>query len=144
MAGLPPLTLRFSSSVVLSCILLAQHVLVVFSLACFPFTPAVHFCLASCVLLCGLRILQSNRAAGGRWAMGLQLVGTELFVVGTEHRIRVRLVTATVWHCLVVLRLRGCENGRKLALVVLPDSCSRQHWRQLQVLLRHGLEREDA
>lgn len=54
-----------------------------------------------------------------------------------DREVCVDLLQATIWSWLVVANFRDVSDGRRYAVVVLPDSASVSQRRQLRVLLRH-------
>ncbi len=56
--------------------------------------------------------------------------------------INVELQQATVWQGLMALHLRDTKNRVNYSLLLFPDSCDAQSWRQLKVMLRYGLPQQ--
>lgn len=65
---------------------------------------------------------------------------TQWQMVLRNRTIAMDLKHATVWRHLVTLHFRQSDTHQSYQVIILPDSCDAEQFRQLRVLLRFGLQ----
>lgn len=138
--GIPPLQIRLKPSLILVALVLAVHAVFAMALWSLPLATGCRLLWLGVILGHGGYCLWRFGSVAYTGRISALLADQRGWVAETSAGpVPVTLRAATVWRGMVVLNFQSPGTRRALHLALLPDSCCRDSWRQLQVLLRHGL-----
>lgn len=140
--GSPELSLTLNPSRYLLIYLISVHSLVSLSVVCYPLSATVRAVFFLLVLIHGIFYCYRVGFYGSPDRVTLLEIQRRGVWVGChKDRLRVDIVSATVWKWITVINVRA-QGGRSRSVVIFPDSCTVQERRRLRVLLRYCLVTE--